>query len=355
MRNGIRLAAEEINAIGGINGRRIELVERDDQASNELGATIAADLVRERVVATVGVSNTGAGMASIDHYQNAKIPLIIAVSSGNTLTRKFAPPAAAENYIFRVAPTQDLDAKVLVREIRKRGFNPVAVLADTTAYGESALKIFDHESRIAGIKISAVERFQVGDTEALAQIRRAKESGAKALILWGIGPEMAAVARSRAAIGWNVPVLGSWPLSMRNFIDAAGSAGDGAMMTQTFIPEAGALSKTAFLLAYRNQFKTDVIPSPMSAAQGYDGMHLLHLAIRQAGSTDGTKIKEALESLKARYQGAVTNYVRPFTKEDHEAITANMLLIGMVQDGRIEYAHSEDERRGALLRLKSKP
>ncbi len=95
----------------------------------------------------------------------------------------------------------------------------------------------------------------------------------------------------------------------------------------------------------------------MSAAQGYDGMYLLYLAIRQANSTDGALIKESLENLKSRYQGAITSYSKPFSKEDHDAITQNMLLIGKVTSGRVDYAYAEDQRRGALLRLKaqSKP
>jgi len=144
---------------------------------------------------------------------------------------------------------------------------------------------------------------------------------------------------------------------MHNFIDLSGKAGEGALMPQTFIQDFGSTSKNGFLLAYKRAFKTDQMLSPMSAAQGYDGMYLLYLAIRQAHSTDGALIKEALENLKSRYQGAITSYSKPFSKEDHDAITQNMLLIGKVTSGRVDYAYAEDQRRGALLRLKpqSKP
>ena len=94
MRNGIRIATEEINAIGGINGKKLELIEFDHQSNNELGKKIAQDLTRQKVVATIGIVNTGVGLASIDVYQQAKIPLLIAVSTGTILTRKYAPPAA---------------------------------------------------------------------------------------------------------------------------------------------------------------------------------------------------------------------------------------------------------------------
>jgi branched-chain amino acid transport system substrate-binding protein len=353
MRNGIRLAVDEINDIGGINGRKIELIERDDEAKNEVGAKIADELTRQKVVATIGIVNTGVGLASIDAYQKAKIPLMIAVSTGTSLTRKYAPPAAPENYIFRVAPTLDLEAKVLVADVKRKGFNSLAILADGTAYGEAGLKAFQQQAKQAGLEVVAEERFKIGDQDMSAQVKRAKAAGAEALIVWGIGPELAAIARNKDAAGWKVPMLGSWTFSMRNFIDGSGRAGEGALMPQTFIQDIGSSSKNSFLLAYKRAFKTDRIPSPMSAAQGYDGMHLLYLAIRQANSTEGPKIMAALENLKSRYQGVITSYNKPFSKEDHDAITQNMLIMGVVASGRVDYAYMDDQKKGALLRLKA--
>lgn len=353
MRNGIRLAVEEINNIGGLNGRRIELVERDDKADNDLGAKIAEELTQMKVVATIGIVNTGVGLASIDAYQKAKIPLLIAVSTGTALTRKFAPPAAPENYIFRISPTIDLETKVLVADIRRKGLRKVAFLADTTPYGDAGLKAFLEQARDAELEVSSEERFDIGDKNMGAQLARARANGAQALVVWGIGPELAVIAGNKEALGWKAPTLGSWTYSMRNFIDSAGKAGEGALMPQTFIQDLGSSSKNSFLLAYHRAFKTSRIPSPMSAAQGYDGMHLMYLALRQADSTDGTKIKEALENLKSRYQGVITSYHKPFTKEDHDAITQNMLLMGVVAGGRVDYAYADDQKRGALLRMKA--
>lgn len=353
MRNGIRLAVEEINGIGGVGGRRIELLERDDQANPEVGARIAKEFLREKVAATIGIVNTAVGLASVDIYQNAKVPLLVAVSTGTSLTRKFAPPAAPENYIFRIAPTLDLEARVLAADLGRKGIARVAVLADVTAYGDAGLTAFEEQCRSAGIAISSAERFRIGDTDMSAQVHRAKASGAHALVVWGIGPELAAIARNKEAAGWKVPMLGSWTFSMRNFIDLAGHAGEGALMPQTFIQDFGSTSKNGFLLAYKRAFRTDRIPSPMSAAQGYDGMHLLYLALRQAGSTEGMKIREAMENLKFRYQGAITSYSKPFSRGDHDAITQNMLLMGVVAGGRVDYAYAEDQKRGALLRMKA--
>ena len=352
MRNGVRLAVDEINSAGGIQGVPIELIERDDTANEKVGAKIAEELTRSRVVATIGIVNTGVGLASIDHYQRTRIPLVVAVSTGPMLTRKFAPPAAAANYIFRVSPTLDLEARVLAADLKKKSLTRVALLADNTAYGESGATAFAEQARLAGLDLVSQFRFKIGESDMSSLIKNARAAGAQAIVGWGIGPELAAIAKAMRAAGWRAPLMGSWTLSMRNFIDLAGAAGDGALMPQTFIQDAGSTAKNSFLLAYRRMFRTELIPSPMSAAQGYDGMHLLAHAIRQARSLDGDAIRMALENLNFRYQGVVTSYDDPFSAEDHDAITANMIVIGKVSAGRVDYAYQEDQQRSALLRMK---
>lgn len=354
MRNGVRLAVDEINSIGGIHGRPIEVIERDDQANNELGARIADELTQMKVTATIGIVNTGVGLASIDHYQKSKIPLIVAVSTGPALTRKFAPPASSGNFIFRVSPTLDLEARIIAADLKRRGLMRVALMTDITPYGESGLQAFSEQARLSGLDVVAQLRFKIGETDMSGLLQRARSAGATAVVGWGIGPELAQIARGMQAINWRVPLLGSWTLSMRNFIDAAGPSGEGALMPQTFIQDAGSTAKNSFLLAYRRSFKTDLIPSPMSAAQGYDGMHLLALAMRQAKSLGGDTLRQALESLEFRYQGVVTSYEKPFSPADHDAITANMMVIGRVSGGRVGYAYHEDQQRGALLKIKQK-
>src|SRR5438105_4332002 len=140
MRNGIRLAAAELNEMGGLLGRPLELVERDDQANPERGRAIAQELTQLRVAATVGVVNTGVGLASIDAYQQARIPLLVAVSTGSALTRKFAPPNASANYIFRLALRTDIETEFLLVDVSKRKLHKLAILADTTPYGDAGLK-----------------------------------------------------------------------------------------------------------------------------------------------------------------------------------------------------------------------
>lgn len=125
---------------------------------------------------------------------------------------------------------------------------------------------------------------------------------------------------------------------MGNFLDNAGKNGDGALMPQTFIQEPNTPKRKAFIEAYQKAYKVDRIPSPVSAAQGYDSVYLLAAAIKQAGNTDGVKVREALENLTEKVEGVVTTYSKPFTHDDHEAIKPGMPVMGEAKDGRIVHA-----------------
>src|SRR4051812_16063409 len=93
MRDGVRLAADEINAAGGVMGKKIELVERDEQAKNEVGVQVAQELInKEKVVATLGYINTGVALASQRFYQEAQIPVLNNVATGTQITKQFEPP-----------------------------------------------------------------------------------------------------------------------------------------------------------------------------------------------------------------------------------------------------------------------
>lgn len=358
MRKGVTLAVEEINTfIGGVQGRKIELVEFDDQANNDQGKRIADELIgKHGVVATVGVVNTGVGLASIDAYQAARVPLVVAVSTGSALTRRFAPPAAERNFIFRVSPSTNVSNAFLARHLVEReGFRRIALIADDTGYGEAEKGDFESALATLGLKPVVVERFAIGDRDMRAQLERAKAAGAEVVMMYGIGPELAAIARGRTAMGWEVPLFGGWTVSMRNFLDQAGPSGEGVFTVQSFIPTEHNLRHRRFVEAYTARFGKDAMESAMSAAQGYDAMRLLYNALALAGDTEGDSIRRSLEALATRgvgIEGVVTTYARPFTAEDHDAITANMLVVGVVRNGRIDYAFDEDARQSHAVRYK---
>ena len=339
MRDGVKLAVSEINAKGGVMGRQIVIVERDDEAKNERGVQIAQELInKEKVVATLGFINTGVSIASQRFYQEAKIPVFNNVATGSIVTKQFLPPEYAENYIFRNAANDTIQSAMIVEEaIGKRKFTKVAILADSTNYGQLGMGDLVKALEKKNVKAVAIEKFNIKDVDMTSQLLKAKEAGAEAILTYAIGPELAQIANGMEKLGWKVPMIGSWTLSMGNFIDNAGKNGNGATMPQTFIQEGNTPKRKAFIAAYIKAYKpaNDRIPSPVSAAQGYDSVYLLAAAIKQAGSTDGVKIREALENLKVKVDGVVATYDKPFSKDDHEAVKMGMPVMGQVAEGRV--------------------
>jgi branched-chain amino acid transport system substrate-binding protein len=340
MRDGVRLAAAEINAKGGVLGRQIQLVERDEEAKNERGVQVAQELInKERVVATVGFINTGVALASQRFYQQAKIPVMNNVATGSIVTKQFADQP--ENYIFRNSANDTIQSAMIGEEaITRRGFKKPAILADSTNYGQLGRADLEKVLEKKGVKPVTVEKYNIGDVDMTAQLLRAKQAGADVVLTYGIGPELAQIANGMQKLGWKVPIVGSWTLAMANFVDNAGKNGEGTRMPQTFIQNPDTPKRKAFIDAYIKAYNPPGgrMPSAVSAAQGYDSVYLLAAAIQQAGNTEGPKIAAALENLKAPVEGVVTTYNKPYSKTDHEAINFDNTKFGEVSNGRVVQA-----------------
>lgn len=340
MRDSIRLAAEEINNAGGVlGGRKIELVERDDQSNNERGAQVMQDLLNsQKVVAVLGSANTGVAQSSYRYPQAAKIPYIINIATGAAVNEHFKE--FPDNYVFGLRANDLTQSEFIAAEaVDRRGLKKVAIMADDTNYGQNGRDLLEKALAKRGVTAVSVSKFKIKDTDMTPQLQEARAAGAQAVLTYGIGPELAQIANGMEKLGFKVPLVGSWTLSMSNFIDAAGPNGNGAMMPQTFIQGNPKTAKgKSFVEAYKKKYGVDRIPSPVSAAQGYDSMYLLAQAINQAGGTDGPKLKAALEDLQKPIEGAVTSYDKPFSATNHEAIKPENITPGQVKDGRVEVA-----------------
>ena len=319
MRDAIRLAVSEINSSGGVLGRQLQLVERDDEAKNERGAQMVQELIfKEHVVAGLGIINTGVMLASMRFYQEAKIPVITPGPTGTVVTKQFAPPEHPDNYVFRVSLPDSIQADMIAEEaINVRQYKKVAILADSTNYGQLGKDDMTAALAKRNVKPVVVEKFNVGDVDMTPQLLKAKAAGAEAILTYAVGPELAQLALGTRKLNWKVPLIGSHTLSMPNFIETAGASAEGAIFPQTFLAD-GTPKRMAFLDSYKKTYKVERIPGVGWAAPGYDTVYLLAAAIKQAGSTEGPKIREALENLKGPIPGLLMTYDKPFTHDNHE-------------------------------------
>ena len=167
------------------------------------------------------------------------------------------------------------------------------------------------------------------------QLLRAKSAGAEVILTYAVGPELAQIANGMAKLNWKVPMIGSHTLSMPNFIETAGVNAEGAVFPQTFVTGATARG-TAFVENYKKVYKVERIAGLGWAAPGYDTVYLLAAAIKQAGSTEGPKIREALENLKEPVDGVLMRYSKPFTKDDHELFKdSSKALMATIRNGEV--------------------
>lgn len=136
MRNGVQVAIDEINAAGGVLGKKISMVDRDDEAKNERGGQIMLEFLdKEKVVAVLGPINTGVADASTQYPNSKKVPMIINVSAGAKVNELFQNNP--ENYVFRIAANDDIQSRVIVNEALKLGYKRPALLCDDTNYGQN--------------------------------------------------------------------------------------------------------------------------------------------------------------------------------------------------------------------------
>ena len=349
MLNGIRLAVEEINAVGGYLGRPLELVVKDDTADPARGRKLAQELLSEKVPLVIGFCNTGVALRSIDLFQNNKTPLIVPCATGTAIAGTYPP---RESYIFHMQAPDALQAPFMVDDIVKRGWTKVAIFADTTGYGEGGLKDVTAALAAKGLKPVYVARFPTGVKSLTAELEAARAAGANVVFTYTVGPENAVVANGKKALGWKVPQVGPWTLSFPYFLDGAKDAAEGTLLVQTFIAEPSNERRAAFLANYTRKYGKLAVP--MAAANGYDATYLAMYALLSIrdGQLSGPAIKEALEGKLKTYYGVVATYEKPFTPDDKVAFTRSMLVIATVKNGAITFAYPEDYKRNLFVQRK---
>ncbi|HEU5192537.1 MAG TPA: ABC transporter substrate-binding protein [Methylomirabilota bacterium] len=338
IKRGIQIAMDEVNAKGGLlGGRKLEMVIRDDEGNPAKGVTIARELVeREKATVVFGGLHTTVALAQVPVWAELKTPYMGAWAAGTNITRNGQTP----NFAFRVSANDDYVDKYLARyavDVMKKG--KPGLLLENTAWGQSNEAGLGKWLGDKKVKPVGIEKFNWNDPDMSPQLLRLKGAGADHVILVANAPEGAQVVKSRAKIGWEVPMISHWGISGGRFAELTGDLSDGVVFVQTYSffgkqNERGQALLKALREKYNVKGPEDVI-APVGTANAYDGMHLVALAIEQAGSTDGPKVRDALESLKAEYKGLIKTYKQPFTAEQHDALTDADYVMVVWKHGKI--------------------
>jgi branched-chain amino acid transport system substrate-binding protein len=337
IKKGLQIAMDEINAKGLLGGRKLELVIRDDEGNPAKGVTIARELVeREKAVAIFGGLHTTVALAQVPVWHELRTPYMGVWAAGTEITRNGKSP----NFVFRVSANDDYVDKFLVRyatDTLKK--SKPGLLLENTAWGQSNEAGLNKYLGPKNIKPVGTEKFNWNDPDMSPQLLRLKNAGADHVILVGNAPEAAQVVKSRAKIGWEIPMVSHWGVSGGRFAELTGDLSDGVVFFQTYSffgkqNERGQYVLKTLKDKYGVKGPEEII-APVGVANAYDGLHLVAVAIEQAGATDGVKLRDALENLKAEHKGLIKTYKRPFTPDQHDALTDEDYVLVVWKGGKI--------------------
>ena len=322
---GLQVAIDELNAKGGVLGRPLTLVRRDDESNPAKGQTAARELIdREGVAALFGGIDSPVSQAIVPIVNAAKVPFMGVWAAATNITRNGANP----NYVFRVSAVDALvDRRLIAHATGPMGAKKPGLMLVNNGWGESNNAGLAAAAQEAGVTLAGVERFDDKDVDMGPQLQRLRAQGADAIILVGNAAPGAQVIKSMQRTAWSVPVVSHWGISGGRFPELAGSWAGRVQFVQTysFFGRQNATGERVMkaLMAKYPEIKGpgDITP-PVGVADAYDALMLLSMAIAAAGSADGEAIRAALEAI-GQYEGLIKTYDHPFSATNHDALGAD--------------------------------
>lgn len=334
---GLSVAIDEINAKGGVLGKKLELLVRDDESNPAKGVVAARELVqREKVAALFGGLDTPVSLAIVPFANQAKVPFMGVWAAGTPITKN----GAAENYAFRVSAVDEVvDQAIVDYSVKKYGAKKPGMILINNPWGESNEKGLKAALAERKMQYAAVEKFETNDVDVVPQLTRLKQAGADVLYLVANVAPSSQVVKSLDRMGWNVPIVSHWGPAGGRFSELAGPSAEKVHFIQTYSFSGKQSPKgEAVLAALKKKYPeikslADVTPA-VGIANAYDAMHLTALAIAKAGSTDGAKIRQGFYDID-KYDGLIKTYVKPFTPTQHDALAAGDYIFTHFKEGEI--------------------
>ena len=326
IRRGIVLAIDEINAAGGALGRPLELVVRDNRGNPARGMDNIEELARiEDLVAVVGGLLTPVALAQLEAIHRNRIIYLGPWAAGTGVVDNGYDP----NFVFRVSVRDEFAGGFLIGAALERGFEHPGLLLWRTGWGRSNEAAMTAALRQLDKDPAGIQWFHSGQRDMAAEIDALIADGADVVMLVANALEGAAVIREMALRPENrrLPIISHWGITGADIHERLGSALSEVDLTflQTFsfadppVPDRSEHVYEAYCARFADCTGPSFVPSPVGTAQAYDLVHLLHMAIEQAGSTDRDQVRVALENL-GPYRGLLRNYDPAFTPKRHDAL-----------------------------------
>lgn len=327
IRRGITLAIEEINAAGGVLGRPLDVIVRDHRGSPDRGIdNIVAFAAIPDLVAVVGGVHTPVAVAELEAIHDSGLIYLNPWAAGTQIVENGYSP----NFVFRVSVRDEMAGEFLADVARRRGFRRLGLLLWRTAWGRSNEAAIRAALDDSGEEPPAVQWFNTGQQDMSREIDALIEAGVDAVILVANSPDGVTVVREIASrpAAERLPVISHWGISGGAFhaqaADAIAAIDLAFLQTFSFVepplPRKAAQVYQSYCARFGDCGSPGSVPAPVGLAHAYDLIHLLALAIEQAGRIDRRAVRDALETIEA-HDGLVRRYDPPFTPDRHDALT----------------------------------
>ncbi len=291
-KNGVLMAAEDINQAGGIDGRRIDLIIEDDQGSAERAANRAGKLIdQDKVVAVIAGGTSGNARAGAPKGQVAKIPLLAPSATDPAVT-------AIGDYIFRACFIDTFQGEVMAKfAVHTLKARTAAILLDfNSPYSRGLSDFFELSFTRLGGQIVSKQLYTVGDGDYRGQLSSIRLANPDVIYIPGYYGNVALIARQARQIGITQPLLGGDGWDAPELWDLGGDALNGSYISNHYSAEDPSPAIQTFVRDFK--LRHGNLSPDAHAALAYDAMRVLADAIRRAGTTDGPKLREALAQTK---------------------------------------------------------
>lgn len=325
IKEGVQMGVDDLNAKGPeVGGRKVkfELVAEDDEADPAKAANVAQKLVDAKVVAVVGHFNSGASIPASKVYSDAGIPQISPSSTNPKYTQQ------GFKTTFRVVANDDqqgpVNAKYALEELKVKN---IAVIDDSTAYGQGLADAFAKTAKDGGANIVATEHTTDKDTDFKAILTKIKAKKPELIFFGGIDPQAGPMKKQMKELGLNAKLMGGDGIQTPNYIKLAGDTAEGTFASLPGLPKDQMPGGKEFLAKYKAKTGKDV---ELYAPMGYDSVFVFYEAMKRAGSTDPAKFLP--EVGKTSYTGVIG----PIAFDDKGDLKNGPLTIYVVKGGTWE-------------------
>ncbi|HXX56609.1 MAG TPA: ABC transporter substrate-binding protein [Thermodesulfovibrionales bacterium] len=328
-KNTALMLQDQINAKGGVSGKKIELIVYDDE-SDVNKAVLAADklLKKDKVMAVIGPTTSGNTFAIEDKFEKANIPLISCAAA-----EKIVKPV--KKWVFKTPQSDRLAVMKIYDTLVAKKTKKIALITVSDGFGQSGREVLKELAPRMGLEIVADEVYGPKDTDMTAQLTKIRGSGAGAIVCWGTNPGPAVIAKNRVQLGMDIPLYMSHGVASKKFIELAGSAAEGIMLPAGKLIVAdqipGIDPQKAILLKYIKDYESRY-KAPVSSFGAYagDALTLVTKAVETGKSSNPADIRNSVEKTKG-FVG-ITG-VFNFSPEDHNGLDENSFEMVVIERG----------------------